>query len=170
MSKTAFKAYIKELTKEQLEEQIEDLYDRFKEVKTFYDFAFNPKEDKRIDEAKAKISKEYFPTSRRRPKKRRSVAQKYVRHFLQLGMEPSLVVDLILFHIEVAQTYDAEHLIKQEAFHKAMYKSAEQALKLCAEHGVYPEFSDRFDAIVDHAGRYSWINAREFYILAGNEF
>lgn len=170
MSKTAFKAYIKELTKEQLAEQIEDLYGRFKEVKTFYDFAFNPKEDKRLDEAKAKITKEYFPTNRRKPKKRRSVAQKYVRHFLQLGMEPSLIIDLILFHIEVAQTYDTEHPVKQEAFQKAMFKSAEQALKLCAEHGVFVDFSDRFDAISNHAARYSWVNARQFYQLTGNEF
>ncbi len=167
MSKSAFKSYIKGLTKKQLEEQIEDLYDRFKEVKTFYDFAFNPKEDKRMDEAKAKITKEYFPTNGRRPKKRRSVAQKYVRHFMQLGMDPYLVIDLILFHVEVAQTYDAEMPIRSEAFHKAMFKSTEQALKLCAENGCFPEFSDRFEAIANHAGRYSWINARLFYALIG---
>ena len=34
MSKRAFKKYIKELSKEDLEEQIMDLYNRFEDVKT----------------------------------------------------------------------------------------------------------------------------------------
>ena len=41
MSKRAFKKYIKELDKEDLEEQIMDLYERFDDVRVFYNFVFN---------------------------------------------------------------------------------------------------------------------------------
>ena len=58
-----------------------DLYVRFPTVKAYYDFVFNPKEDKLIQEAKTKISNEYFPLKRKRPKARRSVAQKLIKHF-----------------------------------------------------------------------------------------
>ena len=68
MSKRDLKGYLKGLKKAQLEEQIMDLYERFKEVKTFYDFAFNPQEQKILDVAKAKVYKEYFPNTKRRAK------------------------------------------------------------------------------------------------------
>ena len=60
MSKKDLKLYIHELDKEQLEDQIIDLYTRFKEVKEYYDFAFNPKENKLMEECKLKISKGVF--------------------------------------------------------------------------------------------------------------
>ena len=63
MSKKALKKYLHELSKEQLEEQVLELYTRLKEVKEFYNFVFNPNENKRIEECKFKIQKEYFPLS-----------------------------------------------------------------------------------------------------------
>ena len=116
MSKRALKSYLHQLTKEQLEDQVLDLYHRFKEVKTYYDFSFNPKEDKLITEAKFKISKEYFPPGKRKPKARRSVAQKYFKHFIQIGLEAGLLADLMLYNIEVAQSFNATKPQKAEAF------------------------------------------------------
>jgi len=81
MSKKDLKEYLQQLNKKQLQEQITDLYTRFKDVKEFYDFAFNPQENKLLEECKFKISKEYFPVSGRKAKMRRSVAQKFIRHF-----------------------------------------------------------------------------------------
>ena len=49
MSKRALKAYLGELTKKQLQEQVLDLYTRFKPVKTYYNFVFNPKEEKYLE-------------------------------------------------------------------------------------------------------------------------
>ncbi len=99
MSKRALKKYLTELKKKELEEQLMDLYARFPVVKEYYDFIFNPKEDKMVQEAKAKISNEYFPLKRRRPKARRSVAQKYIKHFIKLGVEPHLIADVMLYNL-----------------------------------------------------------------------
>ena len=56
MSKRDLKKYLQTLKKKELEAQVLDLYTRFKDVKVYYDFVFNPKEDKLIDEAKTKIA------------------------------------------------------------------------------------------------------------------
>ena len=116
MSKRYLKAYLKELTKEQLEEQVLDLYTRFKPVKTYYNFVFKPNEQKLLDEAKFKIGKEYFPVNGKKPKARRSVAQKIIKHFIQLGVEPFVVADVMLFNVEVALEYNAKKKHQTRSF------------------------------------------------------
>ena len=108
MSKRDLKKYLSGLDKAQIEEQFLEMYDKFGDVKTYYDFVFNPKEEKLIAEAKAKISNEYFPIKSKRPKLRRSVAQKYIKHFLTLGVDPIVLADLMLFTIETAQKFSAK--------------------------------------------------------------
>ena len=54
MSKRDLKKYLKELDKDQLEEQLIELYEKFSDVKIYYDFVFNPKEEKLLQEAKLK--------------------------------------------------------------------------------------------------------------------
>ena len=44
MSKRELKKYVAQLTKEQLEEQVMELYEKFSPVKVYYNFVFNPKE------------------------------------------------------------------------------------------------------------------------------
>ncbi|MBK3517138.1 DUF6155 family protein [Carboxylicivirga marina] len=166
MSKKDLKQYLRELSKKQLEEQITDLYTRFKEVKEFYDFAFNPKENKLMEECKMKISNEYFPVGRRKKAKmRRSVAQKYIRHFNRLGVEPSLVADIMFYHIEIAQTYSSEQHIKQEAFYKAMLKAFGDAIEYVDEQGIRKEFKSRIQQIADEAKVQNWMNKLGFESL-----
>lgn len=162
MSKRDLKKYLHELDKEQLEEQVVDLYTRFKEVKVFYDFVFNPKEDKLLEECKLKISKEYFPVSSRKAKARRSVAQKYIKHFKQLGVDAVVVADVMLYNIEIAQTYSNGKEIKQEAFYKSMLKSFEEAIEFIQSHYIVQQFDDRLAAIVDEAKTQRWYNTIHF--------
>lgn len=162
MSKRELKKYLHSLKKAQLEEQIEDLYARFKEVKTYYDFAFNPKEDKLLEEAKVKISREYFPINTRKPKARRSVAQKYIKHFMTLGVDVPVIVDLMLYNIEVAQTYSSQRYVKQEAFYKSMLTSFIQTLDFVHKNGLLPEFELRIEGIIEQAENQRWVNRFAF--------
>ncbi|MGE0560598.1 MAG: DUF6155 family protein [Flavobacteriales bacterium] len=162
MSKKDLKAYLKELKKKQLEEQILDLYDRFNEVKTFYNFVFKPKEDKLLEDARFKISKEYFPVNNRKPKARRSVAQNIIKHFIQLGVDAYIIADLMFFNLEVAQRFSAQKEIKQEAFYKSMLKSFEQAVKFIQENNLHAEFNERLMTIMSTAKQQDWMNSEEF--------
>ena len=123
MSKRDLKKYLTELKKEQLEEQLIELYDKFSDVKVYYDFVFNPNEDKLVREAKFKISNEYFPVKGKKSKMRRSVAQKFIKHFITLGVDAFIIADIMLYNIEIAQTYSSEKLVKQELFFKSMLTS-----------------------------------------------
>ena len=104
MSKRDLKKYVSELNKEQLEEQIIDLYEKFQPVKVYYNFVFNPKEESLLQDSKLKISNEYFPIKklgrRSKPKMRRSVAQKLIKHFVVLGVDPFVIADVMLYNID----------------------------------------------------------------------
>jgi len=162
LSKRDLQKYLKELTKNQLQDQILDLYDRFKEVKVFYDFAFNPKEDKLLDDFKTRVGKEYFPLGNRKPKMRRSVAQKLIKHFITIEVDPTLLLDAMLFNIETAQAYTQERTINQEAFYKSMLVSFRQAVNHAKYHGILSENLFRINRIVELAAEQNWMNAHEF--------
>ena len=162
MSKRNLKKYLTELNKEQLEEQIMELYDKFSNVKVFYDFAFNPNEDKLVGEAKAKISNEYFPIKGKRPKMRRSVAQKYIKHFLTLGVDVTMIADVMMFTIETAQRFSSKKPIKYESFFKSFLIAYQQAVNFLIQHGILNEFLDRVVEIKEEANRQKWINKEEF--------
>ena len=162
MSKRDLKKYLHELNKEQLEEQIIELYHKFSDVKVYYDFAFNPNEDKLVREAKIKISNEYFPVKGKKSKMRRSVAQKFIKHFITLGVDVFIIADIMLYNIEIAQTFSDEKTIKQEFFFKSMLTSFQQAVSFLMEQGIFVEFKSRVVAIKDETLHQNWVNQYEF--------
>ena len=166
MSKRAFKKYIKELEKEDLEDQIMDLYERFDVVRVFYNFVFNPNEEKLVKEAKFKIGKEYFPPNNRRAKKRRSVAQKLIKHFLKLEMEPHSLADVMFYNVEIAQAYAADKDNITESFQKSMLNSFEQAVNYLVEFGILEEFKPRIKKITLEAHENKWPNSYKFVAIA----
>lgn len=162
MSKRALKSYLDELTKKQLQEQVLDLYTRFKPVKTYYNFVFNPKEEKLLEEAKFKIGKEYFPVNTRKPKIRRSVAQKIIKHYIQLGVDAFVIADVMFYNIEIAQQYTSEKYIKQDAFYISMLKSFNEALAFVKIHGIENDFIQRINIIVKTVEDQDWMNVMGF--------
>ena len=60
MSKAKLKKELNNLTKEQLMEQILDLYDKNKAVKEFYDFYLNPVNEKELVEKYKKLIRKEF--------------------------------------------------------------------------------------------------------------
>lgn len=162
MSKRDLQNYLKGLTKKQLNEQILDLYDRFKEVKVYYDFAFNPQEDKLLDDYKTRVGKEYFPLGKRKPKMRRSVAQKLIKHFITIELEPSLLLDAMLFNVETAQAFSYQRTINQDSFYKSMLNSFIQAVNHARYHGILIDSEHRFLRIIQNAEDQKWPNFFDF--------
>ena len=155
MSKRKLKKYLSELKKNALEEQLLDLYNRFPMVKEYYDFIFNPKEDKLVQETKSKISNEYFPVKRRKPKARRSVAQKCIKHFMKLGVEPFLIADVMLYNLEIAQAFEKERNVP-DAFYKSMLNSFEQGVHFISINGLLPDFKVRILKICEDTQAENW--------------
>ena len=162
MSKKELKKYLHGLKKEQLEEQLLDLYARFREVKVYYDFVFNPREEKLIEECKFKIEKEYFPPGNRKPKARRSVAHRYIRHFMRLGMAPELIADAMLYNLETAQKFSARKAVRQEVFYISMLRSYQEARDYIADWNLGLSFRTRLQAIAEQAWEQEWFNRVSF--------
>jgi hypothetical protein len=166
MSKRELRKYLKDLTKEQLEEQIADIYDRFKDVKEYYDFAFNPKENQLMEQCRFQISKEYYPVSSRKAKLRRSVAQKWIKKLILLDADASLLADVMFFNIEIAQSFSGEHIIRQDSFYTSLYKSFDEALRFVSEKGILNEFRGRIEKIAGDACDQAWPNRTSFEDLS----
>ncbi len=168
MSKRDLKKYLSELTKSQVEEQFLELYDKFPDVKTYYDFVFNPREEKLLRESKAKISNEYFPTKTKKAKLRRSVAQKIIKQFLLLGVDAYSTTDLMLHNIEIAQQYSAKREMRYASFYKSMLNSFQQAINYSIEKGVVADFTARFQAVAEKAESQRWENRQLFSNITEN--
>jgi hypothetical protein len=162
MSKRDLKKYLNELNKEQLEEQIITLYDKFLAVKTYYNFVFKPNERGLLQDFKLKVSNEYFPVRSKKAKTRRSVAQKMIKHFISLGVDPFVIADAMLYSIEIAQTYSSDKVIRQDFFFKSMLNSFEQAISFMIENGILYDFKNRVEAIRAEAENQDWFNVFEF--------
>ncbi|MGB5556259.1 MAG: DUF6155 family protein, partial [Flavobacteriaceae bacterium] len=159
--KRALKNYLSGLKKKELEIQFLDLYERFPVVKEYYNFIFNPKEDKLVQEAKLKISNEYFPIKRKRPKARRSVAQKYIKHFMILGVEPHLVADVMLYNLEIAQSFSRERNVP-DAFFKSMLNSFKEAVHYISTNGLLPNFKERIVKFYTITQERNWLFGEGF--------
>ncbi len=166
MSKREFKNYLKGLTKAQLEEQIIDLYERFKAVKEYYDFAFNPNENELIEQCRFQISKEYYPVGGRKAKMRRSVAQKWIKKLMTLEADPTLLADIMYFNIEIALTFSGEHIIRQETFFTSMFKSFDEAIRFSSGKGIVQDFKGRIEKITNDTWDQQWPNRKAFSDLA----
>jgi len=162
MSKRALTKYLQSLKKKDLEDQVLELYAKFKPVRTYYNFVFNPNEEKLLEEAKFKISKEYFPVGRRRPKARRSVAQKTIKHFLTLEIDPFILAELMVFNIEIAIRYNERKQIKQDSFYKSMFNSFSEAVNFIESNGQKALFWQRLNQILDEVENQNWFNAIGF--------
>ncbi|OCB76071.1 DUF6155 family protein [Flavobacterium crassostreae] len=162
MSKRDLKKYLDQLNQDQLKDQIIALYEKFGPVKVYYDFVFDPKEASLLQQAKLKISQEYYPlqtsSRKKKPKMRRSVAQNTIKHFLLLGVDPYIVMDIMLYNLEIAQTFASENPIKQPLFYKSMGNSFEQAVHYAVANGVLKDFESRINTIFQEVVAQKWQN------------
>ena len=112
------------------------------------------------------MSNEYYPLKklgrRSKPKMRRSVAQKYIKHFTLLGVDPFVIADVMLYNIEIAQTFSSEHVIKQDLFFKSMFNSFEQAVTFLIVNGIFNDFKPRIISIHKETMEQKWRNEPEF--------
>jgi hypothetical protein len=93
---------------------------------------------------------------------RRSVAQKFIKHFTTLGVDSFIMADLMLYNIEIAQTFSAEKMVKQELFFKSMLTSFQQAVSFMIEKGILDDFKNRVVAVKEETIVQNWFNQYEF--------
>ena len=153
MSKIALKKELQKLTKEQLVEQILDLYGKNKSVKEFYDFYVNPSKSNETDlfeKYKLVICNEFYP-NRGNPKIRFSVCKKAISEFKALNPSAELVADLMLCLAENACEFTHDYGDMTEQYYNAAYNNFAAALKFIAKHNLLELFRLRAEKCVKWA-------------------
>ena len=159
MSKKLLQKHLVELQKEHLEIMVLDLYDKFPEVKTYFNFVFNPNENKLLEQARVKVANEFFPLKRKRPKARRSVAQKYIKHFKTLGMSPELIAEFMWYNIGLMHTF-CEEKPQRLPFFKSFCNFYKEALQFASYHQLIPLYKTQILAV--YTASKDWENAYDF--------
>jgi len=161
MSKRALTKYLADLKKKELEFQIIDLYHRFPIVKEYYNFVFNPREDKLAQDAKIRISGEYFPQTRKKAKARRSVAQRIIKHYISLGVDPYITADIMLYNLEIAQAYSLNKNLPA-GFYKSMGNSFSELVRYISANGLLDDYKKRISGGYLFTTEHNWPNTEEF--------
>lgn len=144
MSKPALKKELLRLTKEQLVEQILDLYTKNKAVKEFYDFYLNPRSEKELVEKYKKVIIKEFDVARpERSGLKYSVAKRAITDFKGLSPSPEALADVMLTLPEVACEFTYEYGDMTESFYDGAVNNFIAALKYISANGLLDKFKSR---------------------------
>jgi hypothetical protein len=152
MSKIKLKKTLNQLTKEQLVEQIMDLYDKNKAVKEFYDFYMNPVNEKELAVKYKKIIRNEFNVERpERGGEKFSVAKKAISDFRGLQPSPEAMADVMLYLPESACELTYCYGDFSEQFYDAAYNNLKTALAFISKHNLLNDFRLRAEQCVKWA-------------------
>ncbi|MCZ2101790.1 MAG: DUF6155 family protein [Chitinophagales bacterium] len=144
MSKTALKKELQKLSKEQLIEQVLDLYSNNKAVKSFYDYYLNPTNEKELlEKCKKIIGKEFGIENPMRAGLKFSVAKQAISELKGLKVSPEVIADAMLYLAECACQFTAENGDMDEPYYIAAWNNYKAALKFIAKNDLLPQFKIR---------------------------
>ena len=153
MSKTQLKKELQMLTKEQLIEQICELYDTYKPVREYYKICLNPENIQELFEKyKAIIVHEFYPGKKSwNPKTRFSVAKRAIADFSALKPPPKLLADLMVTLAENACRFTYDFGDMTEQFYNSAVSNFERALKYLQKEGLLDDFKLRCEDCLNYA-------------------
>ncbi|MDR0791841.1 MAG: DUF6155 family protein [Chitinophagaceae bacterium] len=152
MSKAALKKELQKLTKEQLVEQVLDLYDKNKSVKEFYEFYLNPSREKELAKKYKKIiHKEFNVENPERAGLKFSIAKRAVSDFKDLQTSPETLADVMLYLPERACEFTYEYGDMTMQFYDSAYNNFKAAMEFIAKNNLLDDFQLRAEQCVKWA-------------------
>ena len=148
------KKELNELDKEELIFHISELYKKYKDVKTYFDFFANPDEEKIIEDYKVRIHEGFYPARGWRLKLGRS--RKAINEFKKLGISAEADAEILLYFTEVAVMYGREKRPRNETYYTRLENSFEKALEYMAKHKLLDYFKPRCENVVERSQRFPW--------------
>lgn len=152
MSKTELKKHLQSLTKEQVIEQVLELYGNCKPAKEYFEYLLNPDEKEQFVKCKAIIINEFYPKGNwYNPSLRFSVAKKAIADFRSLKPSPELLADLMVTLPETACKFTSEYGDMSEQFYTTAVNNYEAALKFLQQNNLLENFKLRCEDCVKYA-------------------
>ncbi len=155
-SLTELKQYLKNSSKEELINDISELFKRFDLVKDYYQIKLSPQEEKQVSAKYKKIiENEFFPT-RGFGKAKLSVAKKAVTEYKKIAKTPVGVADIMLFYVEQGVKFTNAYGDIDEPFYNSMESMYETAVKWIVKYKIQDVFSLRCARIVEDTADIGW--------------
>ena len=154
-SKRDLTKFLNDLSKKELISEFEKLYQKFKEVKTFYDIELSGDTTAIVNDVKKKIKNEYMP-DRGYGKARSSVAKKLVDDFAKVSIYPKDLVEVNLYRVEMAIEFTKAYGDIDEAFYISAENAFERTLKLMEKHKLQDDFKERCLNLVKKTEWFGW--------------
>jgi len=154
-SKKDLTKFLNDLSKEELIKEFEKLYQKFKEVKTFYDIELSGDTTAIVNDVKKKIKNEYMP-DKGYGKARSSVAKKLVDDFAKVSIYPKDLVEVNLYRVEMAVGFTKAYGDIDEPFYTSAENAFEKTLKLMVQHKLQDDFKERCLKVIDKTEWFGW--------------
>lgn len=152
MSKNELKKHLQTLTKDQVIEQVLELYGNCKPAKEYFEYFLNPDEEGQFEKYKAIIINEFYPKGKyTEPKTRFSVAKKAIADFRALKPSPGLLADLLVTFPEMACKFTNEYGDMSEQYYTSAVNNYEAALKYLQQNNLLDNFRLRCKDCVKYA-------------------
>lgn len=159
-SKRDLTKYLNDLSKEELFKEVEKLYQKFKEVKNYYDIDLGGDTTELVKQIKAKIKNEYMP-ARGFGKARSSFVKKLIDDFAKVSIYPSDLIDVILYRVEIATEFGISFGYDSEAFYNSCDSAFERALILIKKNNLEFEFKERCRQLILKTNNHGWFDQLE---------
>jgi len=146
--------YLNSLSEKELIKEVK-LYDKFADVKKYYEMELGDNSEKILAEYKAKIKKEYFPT-RGYGRARNSVSRKVILDFKKIAIHQKDVVELLLYRVEMMLKFTNAYGDINEPFYNSLESSFGQASEIIAKEQLRPYFKVYCEELVQSASGFGW--------------
>ena len=138
-------------TKAELTKEISILYQKFPQVKEYYQTQTGEPNDV-LKKYKTIIEKEFIEgTTKNLPKGRISIAKKAISDFKKLSKDSDLISDLMLTLVESISWFSTEYDPNKEMFYTSPENMFEKTLKLMGQNNLLGKYKSRAKKIVMNA-------------------
>ncbi len=140
--------YLNKKPRENLVDEIILLYNKYPEIKDYYQFTLSSDGDSRaLDKYRKMIRNEFFP-NRGLGKLRLSEINKAIRDFKKVSDSVENLAELMLYYVENGIEFIKTYGDIDEPFYESMENVYENTARMITEHGLKDEFHNHFENLV----------------------
>ena len=153
---TTLKQHLKSASKEDLIDDIAELYKKITGVKDFYQLKLSsPDETQVISKYKQTIENQFFP-KRGYGEAKLSVAKKAISDYKKVSVSALGVIDLMLFYVEQGVKFTNAYGDINEGFYNSMEGMYEKTIELILKYKQESIFKDRCKKITKDSSGIGW--------------
>lgn len=153
---TILKKYFKDCSKQDLEKDITEIFQKYPAIKEYYQTKLLPQADAEIIARYKKIIENEFFPPRGYGKAKLSVAQKAIADYKKICRFPENLIDIMLFYVEQGVKFTNAYGDINEAFYSSMESMFAKTVELICKQDLKDSFQLRCEKILGDTYDIGW--------------